>query len=227
MGHEDYSPEQAVKYSKSRESFIETDAELFRAIEEIGGVSGNTVVDMGCGDGRHVSEIHKLGAAHVIGVDNSEAMIALTHERLKDLNDVALITADARHLPLPDESVDKVFSNFVLHYFEDSKEIFNEISRVLKSRGYFIGSFNVTDVGPGYEHLVNTSMPIRLGGKDKAVVVHNLIKSKEEIETAIQQAALTIIKTQELVHPNSVVDESFSDTDHVHKRAMMYVLQKN
>lgn len=227
MGHEDYTPERAVKYSKSRESFIETDAEIFRALEELGGVSGDTVVDVGCGDGRHVAEIHKLGAAHVIGVDNSEAMVALTHERLKDLKDVALITADARRLPLPDESVDKVFSNFVLHYFEDSKEIFNEISRVLKSKGYFIGSFNVTDVDPGFEHLINTSMPIRLGGKDKTVVVHNLIKSKEEIEAAIKQAALTIIKAQELVHPNAAVDESFPDKDHIHKRAMMYVLQKN
>jgi toxoflavin synthase len=50
---------------------------LFNFLNLIGDVKGKTVLDLACGEGRFTREIKKRGARHVVGVDNSDAMIGL------------------------------------------------------------------------------------------------------------------------------------------------------
>lgn len=135
-----------------------------------------------------------MGAAHVIGVDVNEKMIELAEEKSAENSGVAFFVADGRSLPVEGDSTDVVVSNFVVHYFPEAKEIFNEISRVLKNDGYFIGTFNITDIENGFEHLYNQSMPIRLGQGEDSIVVQNLIKSREEIDVAIIGSGFTVLQ---------------------------------
>ena len=220
-----YSSELATNYSQKREQFDETDKVLFGALESVG-VRDKRIVDLGCGDGRHARLIKEMGAVHVVGVDVNEKMIELAKEKSAKNPGVLFIVADGRKLPLEESSTDMVVSNFVIHYFSDAKEIFNEIGRVLKDTGYFIGTFNITDVEKGFEHLRNQPMPIRLGQGEGSIVVQNLIKSRQEIEAAIAEAGFAIKEEQELDHPNATIDDSFPDKSRLQKHAVMMVLQK-
>lgn len=220
-----YSPELVIDYSKKREQFNETDRVLFGALESVG-VKNKNIIDLGCGDGSHARLIKEMGAAHVTGVDVNEKMIDLAKEKSAENPHVAFFVADGRNLPVENNSTDIVVSNFVVHYFPDAKEIFGEISRVLKDDGYFIGTFNVTDVEEGFEHLHNLPMPIRLGKGEDSIVVQNLIKSRQEIEAAIAKSGFAIKKEQELTHPMATIDDSFPDKPHLHKHAVMVILQK-
>ncbi|MEJ0001803.1 MAG: class I SAM-dependent methyltransferase [bacterium] len=221
-----YSLELAKDYSQKREQFNETDKVLVDALESIG-VQDKKILDLGCGDGRHARLIKEMGAAHVIGIDVNEKMIEIAKDKSAENPDVTFFVADGRNLPAEDNSTDIVVSNFVVHYFPDAKEIFNEISRVLKDKSYFIGTFNITDVEEGFEYLYNQQMPIRLGQGEGSIIVQNLIKSRQEIEAAIAEAGFIVTQEQELDHPNAIVDDSFSDKLHIQKHATMLVLQKN
>ena len=221
-----YPPELAADYSQKRGQFNETDKALVSALESVG-VQDKEIVDLGCGDGLHARLIKEMGAAHVTGVDVNEKMIELAKEKGAEDPDVEFFVADGRNLPVEDDSADIVVSNFVVHYFPDAKEIFSEISRVLKHGGYFIGTFNITDVDEGFEHLHNQPMPIRLGHGEHSIVVQNLIKSRQEIQAAIAESGLTIKEERELDHPNSTVDDSFPDKSRVQKHAVMMVIQKS
>jgi ubiquinone/menaquinone biosynthesis C-methylase UbiE len=222
----EYSPELAKDYSQKREAWAETDKVLMDALESLD-VRNKKIVDLGCGEGSHAKMIKELGADSVIGVDMSEGMIAVAQEKVgKNSQDINFVVADGKCLPIQSESADIVFSNFVLHYFPDAREVFNEISRVLKDDGYFIGTFNITDVEEGFEHLYNQKMPIVLGEGDRTVKIENLIKSRHEIEEAMTNAGLVVKREEELDHPGANVEELYEYREHITKRAMLFVLQK-
>ncbi len=48
--------------------------------EHLGDLGGRRVLDVGCGGGRYSVMAHQLGAAHVVGVDFAENMIALARD---------------------------------------------------------------------------------------------------------------------------------------------------
>lgn len=220
-----YTPNLAKSYVGNRESYSETDEKLFGELETMD-LNGKKVVDIGCGDGKHALKIKGMGASEVIGFDINEEMIRMANEKAGEANGVDFQVASGENLPIEPNDVDIIFSNFVVHYFLDSEKLFYEINRILKSGGRFIGTFNITDVDPGFEHLFNQKMPIKLGAGDSSVVVENLIKSREEIVSAINKVGLVIEKEEELDHPNAIVDESFPDKTHINKHAVMMILRK-
>lgn len=220
-----YTSELAKNYSEKRDQFNETDKLLMESVESVG-VKDKNVLDLGCGDGRHANYIKEVGASNVIGIDINENMIEMARKNNLNTPNVSFKVASGDNLLIKDEAVGLIFSNFVLHYFKDSEKVFGEISRVLKEKGFFIGTFNITEVEEGFEYLYNTQMPIKLGTGNDPIVVENLIKSKEEILRAIEDSGLTLIKEEELHHPNAVVDDSFINKEQIKKHAVMMILQK-
>ncbi len=221
-----YAPDLAIQYIENRDSYSETDKNLFDELTTVG-VKDKFVVDVGCGGGKHASIILQMGAAEVLGVDINETMIAEAKKREKDTKkSLRFEVADGRKLPVADSSVDIIFSNFVIHYFEKTEEVFSEIARVLKPGGMFVGTFNMSDVSFGFEKLYNTAMPIRLGSGNHSLVVLNLIKSRDEIVDAIEVAGLDIVKMKELDHSTAAIDSEYEYKDQVQKHAMKLVLKK-
>jgi ubiquinone/menaquinone biosynthesis C-methylase UbiE len=218
-----YSDELAKKYVGSRDTFKETDSTLFEPLVEIG-IVGKDILDFGCGDGRYAEIFLEMGAKSVIGIDVSPSMIEIANKRNK--TGLKFLVADGAKLPFENKSFDIVFSNFVIHYFEDTYLPFSEISRVLRNNGHFVGTYNITKVEKGFENLYNTNMPIRLGKKESGVIVQNLIKSREEIESAIKNCGLKVLKEEILDHPNAVVDDSYEHIERIKKNAVLVVAQK-
>ncbi len=96
-------------------------------------------LDLGCGIGQFTKKFIEYGY-EVISSDISD--IALN--KVKDFNS-NIIKLDMRNtLPFEDNMFDLVFANLSIHYFsdKDTKKLINEIKRILKKDGLFIGSVN-------------------------------------------------------------------------------------
>ncbi|MEG1973143.1 MAG: class I SAM-dependent methyltransferase [Oscillospiraceae bacterium] len=99
-------------------------------------VSKNDIIlDIGCGYGRTLEELHKSGYENLIGVDFAEDMIRKGRKLYPYLD---LKVSNGEKIELPDESVDAVILFAVLTCIsDDNKQIslLKEIYRVLKPNG--------------------------------------------------------------------------------------------
>ena len=96
-------------------------------------------LDLGCGIGQYSKRFMEYGY-DVISADISK--IALN--KVKEFN-TNIINLDMREkLLFKDDMFDIVFANLSIHYFSDldTKKLINEIKRILKRNGLFIGSVN-------------------------------------------------------------------------------------
>lgn len=105
--------------------------------ERLGDFSTKTVLEIGCGIGR-ITSCFSDYFKHVFGLDIAESMIEQARSRLADKKNVTLVATDGLTYPVPDASVDFVFSFIVFQHMPDAAIVesnFKEISRVLKSGG--------------------------------------------------------------------------------------------
>jgi ubiquinone/menaquinone biosynthesis C-methylase UbiE len=93
------------------------------------------VVDVGCGTGRLLRKVReRWPMARLIGVDAAAGMI----ENARQLMPYATFyVSKAESLPLPDSSVDLVFSTASFHHWQDKEKALREIRRVLRLGGRF------------------------------------------------------------------------------------------
>lgn len=99
--------------------------------DSLGDVRGLSVLDLGCGTGRHALWLAAAGA-RVTGVDFSEGMLAEAR-RKPGADSVRFLVHDLRQ-PLPFEAgaFDRVVSGLVLEHLPDLRFVFGEARRVLK-----------------------------------------------------------------------------------------------
>ena len=82
-------------------------------------LSGQMVLDAGCGGGRYARLCGSYGA-RVVGVDLSAAVVK-ARELCAGLQNVAILQADLLDLPLADSAFDLVYSIGVLHHTPDPR----------------------------------------------------------------------------------------------------------
>lgn len=101
-------------------------------------LTGNeTVLDVGCGDGKVTAEIAgQLRQGQVIGIDNSDAMIALANREYpaSSFPNLRFQQMDARELGYKSQ-FDVVFSNAVLHWIHDHGPVLSGMFQSLKPGG--------------------------------------------------------------------------------------------
>ena len=103
------------------------------------------VLDLGAGTGHAARSLQRrYRSAQVLAVDFSPAMLRQSRRPLSLLRRFACIAADAHRLPLPDASIDLVFSNLMLEWCHDPDLVFHEIRRVLRPGGLLM----FTTLGP-------------------------------------------------------------------------------
>lgn len=122
----------AGHFSKTRAYFWPDAKFLLDYIKE-----GDSVLDLGCGNGRAFREITEKGAEYV-GVDFSEELIKEAKFIHPEGN---FKVANALQLPFVDEFFDKIYCFAVLHHIpsqELRKQFMEEAQRVLKPGGSFI-----------------------------------------------------------------------------------------
>ncbi|MEX5720008.1 class I SAM-dependent methyltransferase [Geodermatophilus maliterrae] len=104
---------------------------------------GATVLDLGCGEGRHAFEAYRRGA-RVVAVDWGAPEVETTKRWLGAIAEAGeapagahyeVVRGDLLHLPVPDASVDRVIASEVLEHIPDDVRAMAEIARVLKPGG--------------------------------------------------------------------------------------------
>lgn len=92
-----------------------------------------SILDIGCGDGRITAEIAKMvPQGRAVGVDRSPEMIAYAKEHFPpaQFSNLTFMQADASELPFHEE-FDAIFSNAALHWVLDHKPVVAGIARSL------------------------------------------------------------------------------------------------
>lgn len=99
--------------------------------------AGATILDVGAGTGTlTLAAARRWPAAHVIGLDPSEGMLAVARQAARNLpRPLRFVTAPADAIPLPEASVDVAVSSFVLQLVPDRLAALREIRRVLRPGG--------------------------------------------------------------------------------------------
>jgi SAM-dependent methyltransferase len=98
-------------------------------IAELGLPTNARILDAGCGSGRFMVELAKLGV--VTGVELSEASVALARERA--LGEV--IAGSVLEMPFADDSFDLAVSLDVIEHLEDDLAALRELRRVVAPGG--------------------------------------------------------------------------------------------
>ncbi len=131
-------------------------------IYKLGFAGSERVLDIGCGDGKVTAEIAaNLPRGAVVGVDFSDAMIALARQRFgpEAHPNLRFEPADARSLPFENE-FDVVFSNATLHWVQEHPPVLRGIARSLKPGGKVLlqmgGQGNIAGVLQVLEPLMRT-----------------------------------------------------------------------
>lgn len=104
--------------------------------------SGDTVLDLGCGEGRHVISFYVEADVHAIGVDLGFADLQKAAEKSVPFLDAGnpskqlhFACTNALRLPFADASFDKVVCSEVLEHIPDHAGALREIARILKPGG--------------------------------------------------------------------------------------------
>jgi SAM-dependent methyltransferase len=120
-------------------------------LERLGLKAGQWVLDLGCGEGRHVHGVQMIGGVNVIGVDLDLPSLAKARAGVAMLAGDApcagacgggaaatlVAQADAYRLPFADDAFDVVICSEVLEHLHDYQRVLAEIRRVLKPGGLF------------------------------------------------------------------------------------------
>lgn len=115
-------------------------------IDKIGIQGYESILDIGCGDGKITEDLAQITSGEVIGIDFDQNMINFAKEIYKK---PTFIQMDAQNINF-ENRFDIVFSNAALHWVQDHKAVVNGIYKALKSNGKAIlqmgGEGNAKDV---------------------------------------------------------------------------------
>ena len=104
-------------------------------IERLNWKGNEIVLDAGCGSGRLTKIIStKLPKGKVFAVDLDSSMIKLANERLGKISNVKFIQSNICDIELQDK-IDVVFSNAVLHWILNHRQMFEHFWQILKPNG--------------------------------------------------------------------------------------------
>lgn len=105
---------------------------------------GRLLLDLGCGTGFLTLSLFARNAVRpddtLIALDLAAPMLRQMRQRLPNRAGVHYLCADAEQLPLPDNTVDCVFSNLALQWCRTSTSLFAGIRRILKPGGRLVFS---------------------------------------------------------------------------------------
>ena len=102
----------------------------------------DSLLDVGCGSGNLIIQVaKKYPSLDLIGVDLSSEILELAKKKAieNNLNEkIVFKIGSVESLPFPDKSVDFILSTLSLHHWEDPKQAFEEIFRVLTDGGVLL-----------------------------------------------------------------------------------------
>lgn len=108
--------------------------DICRPLLETEEVRGCRVAEVGAGTGRIVNMLLDAGAAHVLAVEPSEAMIALKRNVRERAAQVTTLQTTGDQIP-PNEELDLAFSIGVLHHIPEPEPVVRAMYKALRPGG--------------------------------------------------------------------------------------------
>lgn len=116
-----------------------------------------STIDIGCGGLALTSRVYGSVSTPLLLVDNSLPMLKSGYHRIKTYSNrednTNFLQADAFHLPLKDQSFQRVLSFGMLHMFDHKDDFIKEMMRILTPDGEFYFSVLTTDRRLGGRYL--------------------------------------------------------------------------
>lgn len=106
---------------------------------------GFTVLDAGCGSGRHLRALAKMPGLKIVGVDRNQKDVEGALKALREMPDAlscdySVMCADITRLPFPDDYFDCVICSEVLEHIPEHEAALRELVRILKPKGSLVVS---------------------------------------------------------------------------------------
>jgi SAM-dependent methyltransferase len=131
----------AEQYKRARPQPWRTHIERYTLLRLVGDAAGKAVLDLACGEGHYTRALRQQGAARVVGVDLSRAMIGLAEaEEARRPLGVEYRVGDIRTLDVPRE-FDLACAAYLLNYAHTAEELAQmcrAVARALRPGGRFV-----------------------------------------------------------------------------------------
>jgi len=114
-----------------------TDEERIRRLVAAAHLTGNErVLDIATGPG-YIAEAFAGAAREAVGVDLTDAMLAIAKERTKErgISNVSFRAADAQNLPFENGAFDVAVCRLALHHLQKPLQVLREMTRVCRAGG--------------------------------------------------------------------------------------------
>jgi demethylmenaquinone methyltransferase/2-methoxy-6-polyprenyl-1,4-benzoquinol methylase len=112
---------------------------------------GDRALDVATGTGMVAAELLRRADCTVVGIDQSEEMLAGARARFTGVDQVELVHGQAEALPFPDASFDVLTVTYLLRYVDDPPATVAELARVVRPGGRVASlEFGVPPAAPAY-----------------------------------------------------------------------------
>jgi len=207
----------AEQYARTKDSPLRRWVEQPSFLGMVGDVRGLRVLDLACGDGFYTRVLKAAGAAEVVGVDISPAMVALATQREQESPaGIRYVCADAAALPEVG-TFDRVVAAYLLHYAPNRRALAamcGAVARCLDAGGQFV-TLNENPAQPDEQGgaYLSYGFAKSLGGaaEDGAVIRYRMLAGRESFgfeayyysratyEATLHRAGFTRLQWHELV----------------------------
>jgi len=181
---------------KKPAAFVVEELSTFRRLET------RSVLDLGCGTGRHTAYLAKKGF-DVVGVDVSKSALKMANEWVREekMTDVAFVRGTMTNVPLRNSGFSLVISVSVIHHAvkKDIVKTIAEVHRVLRKKGLFLANIaSVKDPryseGEKVEH--NTFRILEAFEEKRFEELHHFFTKKEAFQmlSSFAEAEVEILK---------------------------------
>lgn len=160
-------------------------AEVVEFASELKKASARTVLDLGCGAGRHALLLSKEGF-QVAALDVSETALKTLESRLRaeSISNVLLIEHQMGQLPFIESYFDGVVSTNVLHHgmSVEIKETIDELYRVMKpGASAFIIALSSSDFRKGTGSKLELNTYLFTTGEERGIIHHFFTKQELQL----------------------------------------------
>ncbi|HEY7021275.1 MAG TPA: class I SAM-dependent methyltransferase [Ktedonobacterales bacterium] len=202
-GHDDWeNPEFAQHWDAVVSAANPSRAEqldILAAIVERVYTPGTSILDLGLGSGLvELALFNRIPEAQVVGVEQSEAMIALAEQRLAPFADRCQIVrhdlAEIERLTLPERTYSVVFSVQTLHHIphEAQRAVYQFVARLLPPGGVFLhmerlalDAETFADVIPPAWEALESRAEVKSGGTAEDFLAR--LRHKSEYAATLEQ----------------------------------------
>ena len=116
---------------------------------------GESILDIGCGNGFVMNMVAKEYCGSFVGVDISESIIksALNrNRRFVESGQMAFSCQDMNSMSFDDNSFSRVYTINTVYFWDNIANAMKEISRILKPEGVFVNTLFTNETLDGYPH---------------------------------------------------------------------------